>query len=399
MWTVVNFEADNTVDVVPNFWFKNGLCEWPNKTNRMDTKTTIKRRIKPDEIHFKKYKARVMLTNIASFEEAESKATKAQVTSELSSNEDHIIKATKSVKKTKNNIPTETVVSKLPNPPIYLEESDNESTADDSDKDISYRPGNISDTTLSHDSNNQSLENETETTGNGEIDLETIDIPEFSGSAQKRMKMYYKNDHSLSTQENHIPEHGLFISPSTAAENETDQSFKKFIKRSLTTLKYDVESIHKRMDVFEILLEKIDDKLSAKSNSFAETFATHEDINIIETDFDLSQMENKLTNDSLYRSSVVKTLSRFLSNSLPETIRKMMQTLFSDTFLMNYSYIGFKGKNQFSTLQSCSIIFEAVRSIKKFADIPNMEVEKPLKNWMAQAAQREKLKKQKNDQK
>lgn len=99
-----------------------------------------------------------------------------------------------------------------------------ESTADDSDKDISYRPGNISDTALSYDSNNQSLENETETTGNGEIDFETtIDIPEFSGSAQKIMKMSYKNDHSLSTQENHIPEHGLFISPSTAAENATDQ--------------------------------------------------------------------------------------------------------------------------------------------------------------------------------
>jgi len=48
---------------------------------------------------------------LASFEEAESKATKAQVTSELSSNEDHI-KATKTVKKTKNNIPTETAVSK-----------------------------------------------------------------------------------------------------------------------------------------------------------------------------------------------------------------------------------------------------------------------------------------------
>jgi len=67
MWTVVNFEADNTVDVVPDFWFKNGLCEWPNKTNRMDTKTTIKRRIKPDEIHFKKYKARVILTNIGKY--------------------------------------------------------------------------------------------------------------------------------------------------------------------------------------------------------------------------------------------------------------------------------------------------------------------------------------------
>ncbi|KAL5245846.1 hypothetical protein ACI65C_013254 [Semiaphis heraclei] len=151
------------------------------------------------------------------------------------------------------------------------------------------------------------------------------------------------------------------------------------------------------MDSFESLLEKIDDKLTGKSNVFAETYATHEDITTIENDTDLNQMEDRLVNDLLYRSAVVKTLSRFLSNSLSETIRKMMQKMFSDTFLMNYSYIGFKGKNQFSTLQSCSIIFEAVRAIKKFSDIPNIEVEKPLKNWMAQASQREKLKKQKND--
>lgn len=90
MWRVVSFEEDNTVDVVPDFWFKNGYCEWPNKTNRMDSKTSIKRHMKPDEIHFTKYKARSLLTNIATFQEAESKATKAQVTSKLSSNEDEI---------------------------------------------------------------------------------------------------------------------------------------------------------------------------------------------------------------------------------------------------------------------------------------------------------------------
>lgn len=83
-------------------------------------------------------------------------------------------------------------------------------------------------------------------------------------------------------------------------------AFKKFIKRSLTTLKYDVENI--RMDVFESILEKIDDKLSGKSNGFAETYATHEDITIIENDTDLNQMENRLVNDSLYRSSVVCSL-------------------------------------------------------------------------------------------
>jgi len=64
MWTIVCFETDNTVDVVPNFWYKNGFCEWPNKTNRIDSKTSVKRRVNPDEIHFKKYKARALLTNI-----------------------------------------------------------------------------------------------------------------------------------------------------------------------------------------------------------------------------------------------------------------------------------------------------------------------------------------------
>jgi len=95
-----------------------------------------------------------------------------------------------------------------------------ESTADDSDK--SYTPASIFDTS-SHDSN-ESIRNEAETTGNAELVLKAItENSEFSGSAQKRMKISYTNDHLLLTQENHIPEHGLFVSPSTTAENETDQ--------------------------------------------------------------------------------------------------------------------------------------------------------------------------------
>lgn len=86
-------------------------------------------------------------------------------------------------------------------------------------------------------------------------------------------------------------------------------AFKKFIKRSLTTLKYDVENIHKRMDIIESLMEKIDDKLSGKSNIFSETYATYEDdIKIIENDLDLNQMEDRLVKDSMYRSAVVCSL-------------------------------------------------------------------------------------------
>jgi len=36
--------------------------------------------------------------------------------------------------------------------------------------------------------------------------------------------------------------------------------------------------------------------------------------------------------------------------------------------------------------------------MKKYSDVPNINIEKPLKNWMAQAAQREKNKIQKSSQ-
>lgn len=53
-------------------------------------------------------------------------------------------------------------------------------------------------------------------------------------------------------------------------------AFKKFIRRSLTTLKYDVENIHKRLDIFKTLLEKIDDKILGQSSVLAVSYAADE---------------------------------------------------------------------------------------------------------------------------
>lgn len=90
--------------------------------------------------------------------------------------------------------------------------------------------------------------------------------------------------------------------------------FKKFIRRSLTTLKYDVENMHRRLDGLEISLEKINNKLSGKSNISAVTYANDEDIVAIENDTDLHKMEDKLTNDPVYRSTVVfRKIMKFLN--------------------------------------------------------------------------------------
>lgn len=67
MWSIVLFEIDNTVNVVPNFWYSNGMWQWPKKNHKIDPKSLIKRRIKPDEVTFSSFKARPLLKNIGMY--------------------------------------------------------------------------------------------------------------------------------------------------------------------------------------------------------------------------------------------------------------------------------------------------------------------------------------------
>lgn len=63
--------------------------------------------------------------------------------------------------------------------------------------------------------------------------------------------------------------------------------------------------MHRRLDGLESLLEKINDKLMGQSNVSAVNYVNDEDITAIENDTDLNKMEDRLTNDSIYRATVV----------------------------------------------------------------------------------------------
>ncbi|KAF0710825.1 Uncharacterized protein FWK35_00033241, partial [Aphis craccivora] len=63
MWIIVCFEEENCVEVVPDYWYKNGHCAWPKKSIK-NYKKYIDRRIKPNEIDFDYFKARAMSRNI-----------------------------------------------------------------------------------------------------------------------------------------------------------------------------------------------------------------------------------------------------------------------------------------------------------------------------------------------
>ncbi|XP_029347895.1 uncharacterized protein LOC115034692, partial [Acyrthosiphon pisum] len=181
-------------------------------------------------------------------------------------------------------------------------------------------------------------------------------------------------------------------------ENENDQAFKKIVTRSLTCIKYEIEVVQKRLDSMATLIEKIHDKIENPSISSLNLHNVISDMEIISIDNNesLDVMEERLTNDKPFRTQMVLELTRLMGDSISETVRRIMQKIFTDKFLSNYSYIGHKEKLKLSNLQSCTIIFDAVHKMKKYHDIPFKDIEKPIKLWMAQASERIKKRNEKN---
>ncbi|CAH1715849.1 unnamed protein product [Aphis gossypii] len=81
MWTIVCFIEEDCVEIVPAFWFKNGLCAWPKK----NVKKNVNQRTNPNDIEFNYYKARALSKDIESLQVARSRLIRAEETSELSS--------------------------------------------------------------------------------------------------------------------------------------------------------------------------------------------------------------------------------------------------------------------------------------------------------------------------
>jgi len=79
-------------------------------------------------------------------------------------------------------------------------------------------------------------------------------------------------------------------------------------------------------------------------------------------------------------------------SSIGDTVRQMLSKLFHNTLLSEYSYIGQKNKKRFQSLKANNIIFEAIRKIKKFEKASDMEIEYPIKQYLAGAKFREEKK-------
>lgn len=63
LWSIVVFEEENAVEVVPSIWFKNHTCVWPNA----NVSKYIKHRVLPNKLDFTYVPARKLCKDLGSY--------------------------------------------------------------------------------------------------------------------------------------------------------------------------------------------------------------------------------------------------------------------------------------------------------------------------------------------
>lgn len=64
MWFVVHFISDDSVEVVPQSWFNNGICAWPKYLKKKEIEKAIKSKMKSNKRDFYFFEARILSQRI-----------------------------------------------------------------------------------------------------------------------------------------------------------------------------------------------------------------------------------------------------------------------------------------------------------------------------------------------
>ncbi|XP_022169926.1 uncharacterized protein LOC111033481 [Myzus persicae] len=85
------------------------------------------------------------------------------------------------------------------------------------------------------------------------------------------------------------------------------------------------------------------------------------------------------------REMMVNELSYIGGKNVKSMVKRLMAKLFKDELLKDFSYTGKKGKQKFSNLATCSVIFDAIKTQEKFKHGTQNEMEDIIKYVLAQA--------------
>ncbi|KAL5239410.1 hypothetical protein ACI65C_006820 [Semiaphis heraclei] len=360
MWSIVLFNFDNSVAAVPSHWYKNGQCAWPKKYIKNKNKY-IERRTATNALEFDFYSARKLNTEkaIDSFKEAKEKARRAQITSDLSSADEQPKRSLGSAKK--KYLPPPTFSENCHSIIEWLTD-DLVGNTDSSSVVMPVTPTkNIASTSALTE-----MKCPDDITSNNPISF-SIAIPPVTPTSvinHCNYNLYFLDD------------------------------FQKFVKTSLTNMIYEIKSMAYSIEVLKSLTAQSIE--NATSSVSTEINTSYEIIWPVNNNDELTAIET-LLNDQKIRNNQAIILSRSVGLTIPETVWRIMQRMFSDSFIQKYSYVGFKGKNKFSGLNCCKLLFDSIRKNKKFELLPDIDISSAVSKWMAQAGNRIKKKEEKSN--
>ncbi|CAI6359911.1 unnamed protein product [Macrosiphum euphorbiae] len=370
MWSIIAFR-DNSVEVVPSKWYDSGVCAWPKR----NLKQCIDQQLSPNLKEFRYLKGRKLGNDTK-------KANIAKTTSDLSTNEsshENDNNKEHSGNKQKRRVCQQEVQSKK-----SLWSPGSSDIFDDSDTDPHYTIPKINQGT--------SLSPQIKSTKPQNIPLTW---PQQSVRKKLHFDKCLKNanqneqtpdDHTTIIQTLSSPFKVSTINNATITSTPLQSNSK--IPTSNDNI---VKSLHDKIDKLENLIVNIRSNTTEYSNEDATNNDKDSFQYIINNEFplkdedSLQKFEDKLIFDPNFKTQMVNELSRYVRNTLPSTIRSMMRYLFNDNLLQEYSYKGQKKKKIFSTLKSCSIIFDSVKQMKRYQKYDKIDVEQPIKIFIAGA--------------
>ncbi|XP_029176577.1 uncharacterized protein LOC114944698 isoform X1 [Nylanderia fulva] len=157
-----------------------------------------------------------------------------------------------------------------------------------------------------------------------------------------------------------------------------DEAYKRQVLRMLSILNYKMDQVTEDLNIFK--MNNIVEKEVPIKESLFEQF-----------NFPLSSMEELhnleiyLENEEKKKEAVIE-LSRFGGTNPKVMVKRIIEKLFSNELAMQYSWIGFKKKENFSSLIISQVIIKSVMTLH--TNTTASEVESAIKMWLVKAKER-----------
>ncbi|CAI6364179.1 unnamed protein product [Macrosiphum euphorbiae] len=178
------------------------------------------------------------------------------------------------------------------------------------------------------------------------------------------------------------------VAEDTSQHYSNTMNFQKQVLRMLTYLTSEVRYLESgQVEILKKIENAADNNYSNSETLTESLFNDLTDCPLpIDNITDLNTLEDKISGDKNFRNKLVNELSCTGGKNLRLMVKRIMNKLFADELMSQFSFTGKKGKNKFNNLFVCAVIFDSIKKSNKLCKAASIdEIEERIKYNLAQA--------------